>query len=174
MDIRQFIRDIADFPKPGIVFKDITPLLSNQEAFQYTLSLMQSGFEKAAASSEVVKVAGIESRGFIFAAALAAKYNLGLTLIRKPGKLPYETIREEYALEYGTDILEMHKDAVANGEKIWLVDDLLATGGTSEAATRLIRKLGGEVALLSFVIELEFLEGRKKLSEYNVDSLLKY
>lgn len=160
LDLREFVRDIQDFPKEGILFKDITPLLTNATAFQATLDQLT----KAVQGRKIDKVVGVESRGFIFAAALAARLKAGLVLVRKPGKLPYETHREEYALEYGKDALEVHKDAIKKGENIWIVDDLLATGGTSQAAINLIKKLQGRVDMVSFLIELTFLKGRDKLN----------
>lgn len=170
MDIKNYIRDVPDFPKPGIIFKDITPLLLNAEAFQYTLDELYKGL----ADKKITKVLGVESRGFIFASALAAKFNLGVVVVRKPGKLPHDTIKEEYALEYGTDSLEIHKDAITKGEDIWVVDDLLATGGTARATINLVKKLGGNVSQVSFVIELGFLNGKDKLNGARIHSLITY
>jgi adenine phosphoribosyltransferase len=168
VNLKEFIRDIPDFPKKGIIFKDITPLLLDSKAFEFSLDELYRGLK----DKKISKVLGVESRGFIFAASLAAKFNLGFIPVRKPGKLPYETIREEYSLEYGTDALEIHKDAINAGDRIWLVDDLLATGGTAEAAVRLVKKLSGEVAQVSFLIELGFLNGKQKLSGLNVHSVM--
>ncbi len=170
MDLRYFIRDIPDFPKPGILFKDITPLLLQPQAFLFALDQLHQNL----AGKPVDKILGVESRGFIFGAALAARLGLPFVPVRKPGKLPYETVREEYALEYGTDALELHRDAIAPGEQIWLIDDLLATGGTALAAANLVKKLQGHVAQISFIIELEFLEGRKRLQSYSLDSLIRF
>jgi adenine phosphoribosyltransferase len=174
LDLREFIRDIQDFPKDGILFKDITPLLANATAFQAALDQLT----KPVKDHKIDKVVGVESRGFIFAAALAARLKAGLVLVRKPGKLPHETHREEYALEYGKDALEVHKDAIGEGENIWIVDDLLATGGTSLATINLIKKLKGKVDMVSFLIELNFLKGRDKLansiSPSKIQSLIQF
>jgi len=163
------IRDVPDFPKPGILFKDITPLLANAEAFRACLRLM----EEALAGNGVEAIVGMESRGFIFGAALAARLGVPFIPARKPGKLPAETVSVEYALEYGTDTLELHADALHEGQKTAIVDDLIATGGTAAATATLVEKLGAEVVGFLFVIELSFLEGRKKLS-HPVTSLLSY
>lgn len=169
-DLKKYIRDIKDFPKAGIVFKDITTLLIDHSALKITLEkLYKSVFKK-----QIDKVVGIESRGFIFGAMLAEKLNAGFVPIRKPGKLPAETVKETYELEYGNDSIEIHKDAIKPGEKILIHDDLLATGGTAKAAAHLIEKLGGEVMQLSFIIELSFLNGREKLKNYDVNSLIVY
>ena len=170
MDLKSIIRDVPDFPKPGIIFKDITPLLKNPEALEETVSLLC----KSAEELEITSVAGIESRGFIFGAAAAIELGVGFVPIRKPGKLPGETISESYLLEYGTDIVEMHKDALESGERVFLIDDLLATGGTVQAATKLIEKTGAEVSKIAFVIELEFLNGREKIQGYNITSLITF
>ena len=168
--LRQLIRDIPDFPKEGIIFKDITPLLGDPEGLKTSGDLLAEPYRTAG----ITAVAGMESRGFIFGVPVAERLGVGFVPIRKPGKLPYETVREEYALEYGTDALEMHKDAVGPGDKVLVVDDLLATGGTAEATVRLIRGLGAEVISVAFVIELGFLEGRKKLADVDVSSLIVY
>ncbi len=168
--IRNRIRDIPDFPKPGIVFKDITPLLGDPAAFGACLEL----FEEKLAKVEIDVIMGIESRGFIFGGALAYKMKKRFVPARKPGKLPYEKIRIEYALEYGTDALEVHKDAVAKGEKVLVLDDLLATGGTASGTCELVRKLGGEVAAVAFVVELAFLNGAEKLAPIKPISLIAY
>ncbi len=170
MDIKSIIRDIPDFPKPGIIFKDITPLLNNSEALNFVITEMAEIAKKAGAD----KIAGIESRGFIFAPAIASRLNIGFFPLRKPGKLPHETISENYELEYGTDSIEIHKDAVNPGENIVLIDDLIATGGTALAGTKLIEKLGGSVTAAVFLIELEFLKGREKLAGHSVHSLIQY
>jgi adenine phosphoribosyltransferase len=170
VDLTLFIRDIPDFPREGVVFKDITPLLKNPEAVQHAVQLIHQRFE----DEGVTGVAGIESRGFIFGCPVAASFGVGFIPIRKPGKLPYETISEEYELEYGTDCVEMHIDAVGSGDRILIVDDLLATGGTAAATRNLIEKAGAEVVGFGFVIELLFLEGAKKLEGVPVYSLIKY
>jgi adenine phosphoribosyltransferase len=170
VDITSLIRDIPDFPKPGILFKDITPLLAVGSAFQKTTDLLAERVSKLAPAALV----GIESRGFIFGAALAHKMGIGLLPVRKPGKLPYKKARVEYSLEYGTDALEMHADAVEHGMRVVIVDDLLATGGTSSATARLVEEQGGVVAGFAFVIELDFLDGRKKLGDRAVEALIHY
>lgn len=169
-DLKKYIRSIKDFPQPGIMFRDITTLLKNPEAVDLTLESLLS----LTNNIQIDKVVGIESRGFIFGAMLAQKLNAGFAPIRKPGKLPADKIKIEYELEYGTDTLEIHKDAILPGEKVLVHDDLLATGGTAEAACQLIEKLGGQVVQLSFIIELTFLNGREKLKKYSVQSLIKY
>ncbi|MDQ7815943.1 MAG: adenine phosphoribosyltransferase [Melioribacteraceae bacterium] len=170
MNLKDTIRDVPDFPKKGIVFKDITTLLKNPEA----LSLAAEELYKLAKNKKITKVAGIESRGFILGGLLAQKLNAGFVPIRKPDKLPAETLSESYSLEYGTDSIEIHKDAIESGDIVLLHDDLLATGGTMEAAIKLIEKLGGKVAQISFLIELNFLNGRDKLKSYEVHSLIQY
>ena len=168
MDLKHFIRDIPDFPKPGILFKDITPLLKNPQAIGETITLLS----KSAKGLDITAVAGIESRGFIFGTGVSLELGVGFIPIRKPGKLPAETIGESYLLEYGTDTIEMHKDAVGEGDRVLLIDDLLATGGTVQAATKLIEKTGAEVSKIAFVIELGFLHGRDKIPGYNITSLM--
>ncbi len=170
MNLKEKIRNVPDFPVKGIQFKDITTLLADGKAFQATVDAMYEQFK----DTKIDKIAAIESRGFIFGSALAYKLGIGHVPIRKPGKLPAETISEEYELEYGTDKMEIHVDAIAEGEKVLLVDDLLATGGTASASCRLIEKLGGSVVGLAFLIELPFLNGRKKLEKYNVHALISY
>jgi len=170
MDLKEFIRDVPNFPIEGIIFKDITTLLSNAKASSQTLEELY----KLAKDKGITKVVGVESRGFIYGAALAIKLGVGFVPIRKPGKLPAEIVSESYELEYGTDKIEIHKDALAPGDKVLLHDDLLATGGTIEAATKLIEKLGAEVAQISFLIELSFLNGRDKVKNYEVVSLIDY
>ncbi len=167
--IEQYIRDIPDFPKPGIIFKDITPLLSEARIMQLTLNELLRLVPK-----KVDKVVGIEARGFFFATLLAEHLNAGFIPVRKPGKLPYETYKQTYELEYGTDSLEMHVDAIVPGEKVLIHDDVLATGGTALAAAKLVEKAGGEVVMLNFLIELSYLHGREKLKDYPVSALLKY
>lgn len=168
--IRKYIRNIPDFPKKGIIFHDITPLLQNARAFEKTIDLMAEMLE----GKDINTLIGIESRGFIFASALSIKLQTGLVVIRKPGKLPYVTINASYDLEYGEDTLEIHKDAVNNESKAVIVDDLLATGGTSGAAGKLIEELGGEIVGYSFLIELTELNGAKNLTSHPVWSLLKF
>jgi adenine phosphoribosyltransferase len=164
MDLKTYIRDIPDFPKPGILFKDITPLLAAPEAFAFALQEM----EKVVKAMEPDRILAIESRGFIFGGALAARMGVGFIPVRKPGKLPFTTIRETYDLEYGKDSLEIHHDAIRPGQRVVVVDDLLATGGTALATVRLAEKLGAKVAGLVFLIELEFLHGRSRLDGYAV------
>jgi adenine phosphoribosyltransferase len=170
MDLRSIIRDVPDFPKPGIIFKDITPLLKDPLAFRETLDQLQ----KAVGNLTINGVVGIEARGFIFGSALAARLGVGFIPIRKPGKLPYATIRESYLLEYGTDTVEMHRDALGDGDRVILVDDLLATGGTMRAGVRLVEKTGARVEKVLFVVELLFLKGREKLEGYAVHSLITF
>ncbi|TLS78198.1 adenine phosphoribosyltransferase [Mariprofundus erugo] len=165
----QLIRDVPDFPKPGIIFKDITPLLADGEAFSAVIEEMA-----ALVDGRVDAIVGIESRGFIFGAALAQRLGLGLVTVRKPGKLPADVHAVEYELEYGVDRLEIHRDALAPGHRVVIVDDLLATGGTAAATVKLIEMLGAEVASCLFVIELDFLEGRKALAGTAVASLLHF
>ncbi len=166
--IEQYIRTIQDFPKPGIGFKDITTLLKEPQPFREVIEQFATHF----APKKAQKIVGIESRGFIFGAPLALKLDAGFVPARKPKKLPAATVREEYQLEYGTDALEMHVDAIQAGENVLVIDDLLATGGTAAAAARLVEKLGGKVAGLGFLIELDFLNGRRHLGRYDILSLL--
>lgn len=168
-NIEKYIRDIKDFPKPGIVFKDITPLLADAQALQKTTKALLQMLP-----SNIDKVVGIEARGFFFGTLLAEHLNAGFVPIRKPGKLPYETFTETYALEYGTDSLSMHIDAIQPGERVLIHDDVLATGGTAAAVVKLIEKAGGEVVMLNFLIELSFLSGKKRLKNYKITSLLTY
>jgi adenine phosphoribosyltransferase len=170
MDLTAYIRDIPDFPKPGILFKDITPLLGDPAAFAFAVGRM----EEAARAMKAEKILGIESRGFIFGGALALRMGVGFVPVRKPGKLPFTTIRETYDLEYGQDSLEIHGDAVRGGERVAVVDDLLATGGTALAAIRLAEKLGAEVAGLVCLVELDFLHGRDRLRGHEVHSLIHF
>ncbi len=170
MDLRQFIRDVPDFPRPGVLFKDITPLLRNGAALAECVDRLAQRVDGRA----IDVVAGIESRGFLFAATLAVRLGVGLIPLRKPNKLPYTRLRETYELEYGSDSLEMHDDAIRPGERILLVDDLLATGGTMNAARRLVSRAGGNVAACMFVIELSFLQGRNRLAGVPLEALLVY
>lgn len=169
-DLKRFIREVPDFPKPGILFYDITTLLADPLALRMTVDRfvwMYSG-------RHIDKVVGIESRGFMFGPGVAYDLNAGFVPVRKPGKLPAATVRESYDLEYGTDALEMHRDAVKPGEKVLIVDDLVATGGTALAAAHLVEKVGGTVAGLGFILELTFLPGRQRLAGYEVSSLIQY
>jgi adenine phosphoribosyltransferase len=168
--IRARIRDVPDFPKPGILFKDITPVLSDPTTFNLCLDVTAKRF----AGQHVDAIVGIEARGFIFGAALASRLHIAFVPARKPGKLPAAKQRINYQLEYGSDALEMHSDAIKPGEKVLIVDDLLATGGTAWAACELVRALGGEVIATAFVIELTFLPGRQRLSPTSVFSLVQY
>jgi adenine phosphoribosyltransferase len=168
--LKAHVRDIPDWPSPGIVFRDITPLLAAPDAFTATVDALAAPF----ADCQIDKVLGIEARGFVFASPVAYRYAAGFVPVRKAGKLPWEIEREEYELEYGTDLLEIHRDAVTPGEKVLIVDDVIATGGTAAATAALVERLGGEVVGFTFVIELEFLHGRKKLPGYNVQSLVTY
>lgn len=168
--LRSAIRDIPDFPKPGILFKDITTLVKDAEYFKHSVDLLIEHAKMA----EIDLIAAIESRGFIFGAAMAYAMNVGFIPIRKPGKLPGKTIKQRYALEYGFDEIEIHDDAISTGDRVLIVDDLLATGGTALAAAQLIEKLNGRVVEISFLVELGFLNGRKLLKDYNMYSLITY
>jgi adenine phosphoribosyltransferase len=168
LDLATVIRDIPDFPKPGIIFKDITTLLAHPQAMKQAVDEMQRLFDK----DKVDAVLGIESRGFIFAAMLALRWEVPMIPVRKPGKLPFETISESYTLEYGTDSLEMHVDALQAGQNVLIVDDLLATGGTVRATAKLVEKLGANVVGCCFLIELDFLNARKQLQGYRIESLI--
>ncbi len=168
--LRRTIRDVPDFPKKGIVFKDITPVLGDAEVYRRVVDEFVSRWRP----QRIDQVVGIESRGFIFAAPLAYALGAGLSIARKPGKLPWETIKETYALEYGQDGLELHIDAVGPGERVLVVDDLLATGGTAEAVGRLVTRQGAELVGYSFVIELAFLNGRRRLGASKVDTLVTF
>jgi adenine phosphoribosyltransferase len=170
MDLKEKIRVIDGFPVDGISFKDITTLLKDAGALNECINQMAERFK----DTEVDIIVGPESRGFILATPLAYVMNTGFVPVRKPGKLPAETIKYEYSLEYGMDSLEIHKDAIKPGQKVLIIDDLLATGGTMFAAAKLVEKLGGDVVGLGFLIELEDLNGRDKLSDYKVESLVKY
>jgi adenine phosphoribosyltransferase len=170
IDLRSYLRDIPDFPKPGILFKDITPMLADPRAFGAAVD----GLASAVAGREVEVVGAAEARGFLFAAPLALKLGVGFVPIRKPGKLPYSTVAMEYQLEYGTDRLEMHSDALQPGRRVLLIDDVLATGGTMRACCDLVRQAGAEVLACAFVVELAFLHGREKLAPFEVVSLIQY
>lgn len=170
MELKSLIRDVPDFPIKGIIFKDITTLLKDAEG----LSAASENLLSFVKDKKITKVVGIESRGFILGGLLAEKLNAGFVPIRKPGKLPAETFSESYELEYGMDKIEIHKDAIVPGDKVLLHDDLLATGGTMEAACKLVERLGGKVVQISFLIELNFLNGREKLKNYDVRSIIQY
>lgn len=169
-NLKSYIRDISDFPQKGIVFKDITPLLENSKVLKETAYHLVKNFKNL----KIDKVVGIESRGFIFATLCSYLLDAGLVIVRKHGKLPYKTINASYELEYGKDTLEIHIDAIKKDEKILIVDDLLATGGTISAVTNLIESLKGQIIGINFLIELTFLNGREKLKKYNVNSLITY
>jgi adenine phosphoribosyltransferase len=168
--IQRAIRDVPNFPKPGIVFKDITPLLANGALFARTIDLLAERYQ----GQKIDTVLGIESRGFIIGAALAYKLGAGFSVVRKPGKLPYQKHQASYDLEYGTDSLEIHIDGIPRQARVIIADDLIATGGTAAATAELVSKLGGTVVECAFVIELSFLKGRDKLKPYGVYSLLQY
>ncbi len=169
-NLEDYIRTIKDFPKKGIQFKDITPLLAEPKAMEFCVQK----FITLLNGQSIDKVIGIESRGFLLGTLLAKTLNAGFVPIRKAGKLPYKTLKATYSLEYGKDIIEIHKDAIKKGERVLLHDDVLATGGTAKAATELIEQLGGILIQSNFLIELAFLNGRQKLANYNVVSLLSY
>ncbi len=163
-DLKAAIRDVPDFPKPGIMFKDITPILQDPKLFKYAMSLFAEQIE----GKGITKVAAIDARGFFFGGVLCERLGLGLIPIRKEGKLPYKTYSESYDLEYGSAILTIHQDAFEPGDRVVLIDDLLATGGTAAASARLIEKAGGELVQIQFLIELSFLNGREKISDYDI------
>lgn len=169
-ELKAAVRDVSDFPKKGIIFKDITPLLNNAALFRKSVDALAGAFK----DKKIDKVASVESRGFILGSAIA--YNLGASFIpvRKKGKLPYLTYYAEYELEYGADILEMHQDAIQKNDKVLIIDDLLATGGTLGAVINLVKKMGGDIAGIGFLIELSFLKGREKNKGYDIVSLIKY
>lgn len=170
LDLRDFIRDIQDFPKPGIVFKDITPLLGNHRAFEACIDQ----FAEAFSGQNIDVIAAAEARGFLFAAPLALKLKVGMVPIRKPGKLPFDKHSYSYELEYGTDTLEMHVDGIEPGQRVLVIDDLLATGGTVQACCEMIEKCDAEIVACAFLIHLAFLGGGEKLSKYPVVSLITY
>jgi adenine phosphoribosyltransferase len=168
--IKALVRDVPDFPEPGIVFKDITPVLADPMAFSTITDMIVVHFGRG----NVDKVVGIEARGFILASPVAYHFNAGFVPIRKKGKLPWDTVEEEYALEYGTATLDVHSDAVRPGERVLIVDDVLATGGTAKAAASLVEKIGGKVCGIACLIELDFLHGRDKLAGYELFTLIRY
>jgi adenine phosphoribosyltransferase len=168
--LKSHVRDIPDYPKPGIIFRDITPLLAAPDAFAATVDALAAPFE----GERIDKVLGIEARGFVFAAPVAYHFAAGFVPVRKAGKLPWQIEQEEYELEYGTDLLEIHRDAVHSGERVLIVDDVIATGGTAAATARLVERLGGEVAGFSFALELLFLAGRAQLPGRRVEAVVAY
>jgi adenine phosphoribosyltransferase len=170
MDLRSFIRDVPDFPKPGVTFKDITPLLKSPVALDYVFAL----WAKRYSEKKIDVVVAMESRGFIFGAALASRIGAGFVPVRKPGKLPWKTFSETYDLEYGQDTLQIHQDALKTGDKVVIIDDVLATGGTAAAAIHLVEKAGGKIIEASFLIELLFLNGQQKLKTTPVFSIIQY
>lgn len=171
MDIlKNAIRNIPDFPKPGIMFKDITPLLQNGPLFRQAIDAMAAQVH----GQQIDIVVGVESRGFLFASALAYKLGAGLVIVRKPGKLPYQTYQATYELEYGTDTLEIHQDAIQSGQKVLIVDDVLATGGTMKATAELVKTFKADIVGIAFLSELTFLNGREKLKEYSVNTVISF
>ncbi len=170
MDLQAYIRDIPDFPIPGILFRDITPLLRSPEAFQFTVNELT----RVTRDAQVDAVVGIESRGFLFGAPLAYILSVPFVPVRKPGKLPAARMSIEYSLEYGTNRLDIHQDALSPGQRVVIVDDLLATGGTARATAKLVEMIGGRVEAFLFVVELTFLDGRRQLEGYNVTTLISY
>lgn len=173
--LKNITRSIRDYPKAGIIFRDLTTIFQDQKAFSVAVEMMEDSLKtQHQDQGDFDKFAGIEARGFVLAGALAAKTNKGVVLLRKPGKLPHETLRVKYKLEYGEDALEIHKDALHAGEKVVVVDDLLATGGTAKAACQLVEMLDGIVSKVLFLVELPDLEGRRKLSQYQVDAMFAF
>ena len=170
VDLRSFIRDVPDFPIPGILFRDITPLLGNGPAFVQALNAMIEPFRDL----HIDAIAAVEARGYVLAAPLAYQLGIGLIPVRKPGKLPYDTIKRDYSLEYGKNVLEVHRDACRPGDRVLIVDDLIATGGSARATASLIEQLGGQVVGFSFLVELDFLNGREALEGYEVHAVLNY
>lgn len=170
IEIEDFIRIIPDFPKKGVIFKDITPLLANHEATEQCLTALMEQVK----GLSIDKVVGVETRGFFFATLMAQALGVGFVPVRKPGKLPYTTIKQPYELEYGWDALEIHEDAIEKGEKILVHDDVLATGGTAKAVCQLVEKLGGEVVQCNFIMQIDFLKGNEKLRKYPIRSVLNY
>ncbi|HZT71059.1 MAG TPA: adenine phosphoribosyltransferase [Terriglobia bacterium] len=169
-NLKALIREVPDFPKPGILFYDITTLLKDPVGLHGAVDSLANHY----VGQVIDRVVGIEARGFIFAPMVAYRLNAGFVPVRKPRKLPAETARVEYTLEYGTDALEVHRDAISEGQKVLIIDDLLATGGTAAAVAQLVESLGGQIVGMGFLIELEFLKGKEKLAKYNIHSVLKY
>ncbi len=174
LTIKRLIRDVPDFPRPGILFKDVTPLLADPAGFDQVVDALAAPYRGEDGRPTVDRVLGIESRGFIFGTPVAQRLGVGFAPIRKPGKLPWKTVAESYALEYGEDRIELHEDAVHRGERVLVIDDLLATGGTLSAACRLVERLGGQVTGCAVVIELGFLAGRERLGGRPLHSLVTY
>ena len=170
MNLKTFIRDIHDFPTKGVIFRDITPLLKDPKALKFT----EDALVALLGDLKIDKVVGMESRGFFFAPMLASRLHAGFIPVRKPGKLPHTTIRHEYDLEYGSDALEMHADAIQKGDRVLIHDDVLATGGTAQATCRLIEKMGGKIVQCNFLLEIDFLKGKDKLLDYDVQALVHY
>ncbi|MDI6785775.1 MAG: adenine phosphoribosyltransferase [bacterium] len=170
MDLKDYIRDIPNFPKEGILFKDITPLWQNKVSFKESIQLLKERYK----NQHIDLIIAAESRGFIVGAALANALEIGFIPVRKPGKLPYKTISASYELEYGTDTLTMHEDAISEKQNILIIDDLLATGGTAKAMAKMVEQLKGIVVEIAFIVELTFLNGRNKINDYNVFSLIQY
>ncbi|HEC79492.1 MAG TPA: adenine phosphoribosyltransferase [candidate division WOR-3 bacterium] len=170
MELKSYIRDIPDFPKQGIIFKDITTLLKEPEPFRYAVDVLVKNYEKV----HIDKVVSVEARGYIFGGVLAYQLKCGFVPVRKPGKLPAETVSMDYTLEYGKNTIEIHKDAIQKGDKVLVFDDLLATGGTVQATCRLVEELGGEIVGCAFLITLSFLRGTDKLNKYSIFSLIDY
>jgi adenine phosphoribosyltransferase len=170
LDLASLVRDVPDFPKPGIVFKDIMPLLADPEGLRVTVDQLAEWIEP----KKPDLILGAEARGFITGGALACRLGCGFVAARKPGKLPWRTVSAKYALEYGYDVLELHADAIRNGQRVIVHDDLLATGGTAKAKCELVEQLGGEVVGVAFIISLDFLDGRERLADYDVFSLIQY
>ena len=168
--IKSKIREIADWPQKGVSFKDITPLIEDKEIFKKVIDVLAEPYLQ----EKIDKIVGIDARGFLLAAPMAYKLNTGVSIIRKKGKLPSKTVSEEYALEYGTNTIEMHKDSILAGERVLLIDDVLATGGTMEAALNLVKKLKAEIVSVDFLIELDYLKGRNKLKGYKIRYLVNY
>ncbi|MFA5061638.1 MAG: adenine phosphoribosyltransferase [Patescibacteria group bacterium] len=170
LDIKQYVRDVPDWPKQGVNFKDITPLLQDKDGFKEVIDKIAEPY----LNQKIDVVVGIDARGFLLASAVAYKLGAGLAIVRKKGKLPRKTIAQEYALEYASNIIEMHEDAIKPGQKVLIVDDVLATGGTMEATCNLVKKLGGEIVGISFLIILDFLKGEEKLKDYKIEELIRY
>lgn len=170
LDLKSYIRDVPDFPIPGILFRDITPLVGHGPALRQAIDDLLAPFH----DEEIDAIAGVEARGYILATPLAYKLGVGLIPVRKPGKLPHTTVAEDYTLEYGKNTLEIHDDAVKNGARVLIVDDLIATGGSARATARLIERIGGQVVGFAFLLELMFLNGRRELEGYRVHSVLQY
>ena len=172
MNLKEKIREIQDWPEKGVNFKDITPLLQDKKAFRVAIDKMAEPFNSAQGKPDII--IGIDARGFILSAAMAYKLGTGLAIIRKKGKLPHKTISQEYTLEYATNTIEMHEDAIRKRDRVLIVDDVLATGGTMKATAEIVEMLGGKIIGIDFLIELDFLKGREKIKKYNVQSLIHY